>query len=440
MYFLIDHGWQAKDKSKNIEGSSPFFSLQIDENDFPEYGNTQPEEALCLFNEEIESSGWKGLGIWVRGDITEEAARTFVKWSKYAGIKYWKIDGGDITHFYAYKAKKELYPELVLEYVTPLGNMNPDWDKPNQKEYPSRFKVDSIIRKDVLRVLQSADVVRTYDVSPQMMTTSTLRRIHDVLTMTADHPEYIAALNIQDDCNTAAALGCLVASKRHPNFNERLYKGKDLHHQLNGKRHMQGRINEVDRFGRWERIAPAFSAGQGTYKSSEKELIDSFPYDEYSTWNKVTFGKTIYQSAPAIMARNLPLPTVEVEGDAPYVMASQYPNGPYCIGTEGRVKPADEWYYPLAKVTVQIKDISQKIGVFGYYDELVLECGTDLSTVKHVWAQDLLAESSIDIRSKIIIDGNRLVIPGKLINEIGLAEADKEDISAPGLILQIVTN
>lgn len=437
MYFLIDHGWQTKDKSQRIEGAAPFFSLQIDENDFPEYANTQPEEALRLFNEEIQACGWKGLGIWVRGDIPAATARKFVEWSKYAGIRYWKIDGGDIKDFNSYRAKQEIFPELALEYVTPAGNINPAWDRPGLKEYPSIYAADSVHQAHTLRVLQNSDVFRTYDATPQLMTTTTLRRTHDLLRLAANDPKYVSTLNLQDDCNAAAALGCLVASKRHPNFNERLYKGKDLHHQLNGKRHMQSRINEVERFGRWERIAPAFAVGVGTYSYSDRELIDCFVFDEYSTWNKATYGKEVYQSAPAIMARNIALPKVEIEGEPPYIMATKYPNGAVCMAAEGRVKFDNEWFYPRAKVTVEVGDRSVPVGILGYYDEVVLQFDSPLEGISHIWAQDLLAESSTDILSRVRIEGNSLILPGALIEEIGLSAATDGDTSSPGMVLQI---
>ncbi|MDR2919226.1 MAG: hypothetical protein LBV72_07675 [Tannerella sp.] len=436
-FFLIDHGWQTKEKDERLPGAEPFFSLQIDARDFPEYGNARPEEALRLFNEEIQSYGWKGLGIWVRGEVTAELAEQFVKWSKYAGVKYWKIDGGDITNFNAYKAKEKYFPELVLEYVTPAGNLNPDWDIPGQESYPSLYETDSAHKESTLRVLQNSDVFRTYDASPVLMSATTLRRVHDILKVTQGKPVYCSTLNVQDDCNAAAALGCLVASKRHPNYGERLYKGKDLHHQLAGKRHMQNRMNEPERFGRWQRIAPAFPAGEGSYTASANDLVDCFPYDEYSTWNKATYGKTVYQSAPAVMARNIPLPKVEIKGDAPYVMATAYPNGPVCVATEGRVSPEDEWFYPLAKVTIQIKELNQPIGIFGYYDSLVLEFDQPVDKVKHIWAQDLLAESSEDIIKEVTIAGNTLTIPGSLVEKIGTSAGDKDDQSAPGLILKL---
>ncbi|MDR2775823.1 MAG: hypothetical protein LBC19_14020 [Tannerella sp.] len=437
-FFLIDHGWQTKDEKERIPGAEPFFSLQIDVRDFHPYGNIEPQESLRLFNEEIRNSGWRGLGIWVRGNVSAENAEKFVKWSKYAGIKYWKIDGGDTQDFHAFKAKEQYFPELTLEYVTGAGgNINPDWDISDKKEYPSVYDIGGVAQEFMLQVLQHSDVFRTYDASPILMTTTTLRRTHDILKQTKNNPAYRSILNLQDDCNVAAGLGCLVASKRHPNFGERLYKGKDLHHQLSGKRHMQNRMNEPERFGRWSRIAPAFAAGNGDYLYSTEELIDYYPYTEYDTWATATYGKVVYQSAPAVMARNMPLPKVEVEGEAPYVMATTYPNGPVCIATEGRVRPENQWFYPKAIVTVQVKDVTRPIGIFGYYDMLIIEFAQSVEEIKYLWAQDLLAESSADIKELVKITGNVLMIPGMVIEKTGTSAGDPGDQSVPGLVIQL---
>jgi hypothetical protein len=359
-----------------------------------------------------------------------------VEWSKYAGVKYWKIDGGGIENFWSYKIKEEIFPELTLEYVTPAGNLNPEWDVPDKKTYPSVYDFGGRKQKDMLRVLQYSDAFRTYDASPVLMTVTTIRRVHDILKQTQGQAKYRSILNVQDDCNAAAGLGCLVASKRHPNYMERTLEGKDLHHQLSGKRHMQGRINEAERYGRWSRIAPAFPAGEGSYLSSDTELIDYYKFTKYDTWNKATYNKNVYQSAPAIMARNMPLPKVEIDGDAPYVMSTTYPNGPVCVATEGRVKPKDQWFHPRAKVTVKLDDMNQPVGIFGHYDELILEFDEAIMADK-IWAQDLLAEEATDIKSEIKIKENKLFIPGELIDKIGTSEGDKGDISVPGMVLKL---
>jgi hypothetical protein len=437
-YFLIDHGWQTKVKEeRTIEGSTPFFSMQIDPRDFEEYGDAEPQESLRLFNEEIISRGWRGLGLWVRGNVTEEAARTFVEWSKYAGIEYWKIDGGGTEHYYSYKIKQEIFPELQLEYICGAnGPLNPNWDDASRESYPSPFALGGAKQKEALNIIKNTDVFRTYDVAPILVSTSTMQRVNDILEQTQEKSEYIAVLNIQDDPQVAAGMGCLIASKRHPNYMERTYKGEDFHHQIRGKRMIQKRMNEIERFGRWQRIAPAFAAGVGTYSASEKELIDNFTHTDRDTWFKPCYGKMVYQSAPAIMSRNMSLPKVETDGEAPYVMASKYPNGTVCVATEGRVKPEDQWYHPRAKVTISIDDINEIIGVFGHYKTLVLEFTEEVNP-KKIWAQDLLAESAKNIKSKVVIKGNTITIPGELIDVIGTEAGDEGDISVPGLVLKL---
>ena len=435
--FLIDHGWQTKDAAKRIGGGPAFFNLVAEESDFPRYAGLEPRERLKKFNEDIKALGWRSLGIWVRGNVKPEEAKTFVEWSKYAGITYWKIDGGDTRKFNAFKAKEEIYPELILEYVTGAGgNLNPKW---NQKldAYPSVYDIGGNLQKPMLNVLQNTDTFRTYDASPLLMSATTLRRTHDILKQTQQQPKYRAVLNVQDDCNLAIGLGVLVASKRHPNLNERTLRGKDLHHQLSGPRLMQKRINEAERFGRWARIAPAFPAGEGVYLSSDRELIDRCLFTEWDTWAAKTYGKMVSQSAPASMARNMPLPSVECEGEPPFVCATTYPNGPTGIATEGRVTPENRWFEPRARVTVQIKDASQSIGIAGRYKELVLTFAGTIEGLKHVWAQDLLADKAVDIRSEVTLRANALTIPGELIDRIGTSAGDEGDISAPGLVLQL---
>jgi len=439
--FLIDHGWQTKvPEERTVAGAAPFYSLQIDPRDFKEYAHRRPEESLRLFNQDIIGRGWRGLGLWVRGNVTEAAARTFVEWSKYAGIEYWKIDGGGTQFFYSYKVKQEIYPALQLEYITGSnGPLNPGWEKPDAPAYPSVYDIGGKQQQAMLKVLRHTDAFRTYDAAPILVSTTTLRRTHDILKQTVGHPEYVAILNLQDDPQVAAGLGCLISSKRHPNYMERTYQGQDMHHQIRGQRMIQKRMNEIERFGRWQRIAPAFAASVGSYLAADRDLVDSYLHTERDTWFQATYGKMVYQSAPAIMARNMPLPEVEAEGDAPYVMASTYPNGPVAIATEGRVKPEDQWYHPRARVTVRVQDACQPIGVFGHYDRLVLRFGKPLGDVKHVWAQDLLAEQAMDIKDRITLNRRTLTLPGKLIDAIGTAAGDRGDISVPGLVLRIET-
>ena len=45
---------------------------------------------------------------------------------------------------------------------------------------------------------------------------------------------------------------------------------------------------------------------------------------------------------------------------------------------------------------------------------------------------------SEDIKDKITISGNKLTIPGELIDRIGTAAKDEGDLSAPGMVIRLV--
>ncbi|MCW8926479.1 MAG: hypothetical protein OQJ84_09495 [Xanthomonadales bacterium] len=438
-YFLIDHGWQTKELSeRTLPGAIEFFSLVIDARDFPPYAGHEPREALRLLNEEVKSHGWRGLGIWVKGNLEKATCRKFVEWSQYAGIEYWKIDKGDSVDFYCQQIKEEIYPRLTLEYANGVkAPLNLGFDDPNRSSYPSVYVRDGIKFPRAFQILRNADVFRTYDSAPLLVSTTTMRRVHDILIQTQNQEKYVTILNVQDDPQVAAGLGSLVGAMRHPNYMERTYLGEDFHYQISGKRMNQRRMNEIERFGRWQRIAPAFAAGIGTYRASEEELLDNYRHTVRDTHRDTAHGKMVYQSAPAIMSRNMPLPKVEIDGDPPYVMASKYPNGPVGVATEGRVKPGDQWYHPRANISIEVNDMEQFIGIFGHYLSLTLSLKESTRGIVHIWAQDLLAEEAVDVRHLVKIGENSITIPGALIDRIGTSAGDKGDISVPGMVIKI---
>lgn len=447
-YFLIDHGWQ----DKRIKEET-FFTFIMDTLDFPKYAKLEPKERIKQMNADVKALGWKGLGLWVRGNPPEGEMRKFVEWSKYAGIEYWKIDGGDINYFYASKIKNEIYPKLTVEHVTGAGPVNPKWNTKGLSLYPSVYNRKEAVSQDlqaslgkatetvdkVLNVLKNTDVFRTYDAAPLLVSTTTMQRINDILLQTAGNSEYKAFLNIQDDCNVAAALGLLVAVKRHPMNTPRMYKGKDLHFQITGDRHVDKRFNEMDRFAMWQRIAPPMRSGYGTFLASKDNLIDSIVFQESDTWLKATYGKLVSQSAPAIMARNIALPEVKYNELAPYVLASKFPNGAVAIATEGRVMPSKSWIQPKADILLKEVEINKPIGIFGNYESLTLQFMSDLPKGISVFAQDLLSKKAINITKKVTIGKNSVKISGDLIEKIGTMENDLNDISVPGMVLKIVS-
>ncbi|WP_163324726.1 hypothetical protein [Draconibacterium mangrovi] len=448
-YFVIDHGWQDKRIKDNT-----FFTLIMDTLDFPRYAKFDPEERIKQMNHDIKELGWKGLGLWVRGNPPEDEMRKFVEWNKYAGVEYWKIDGGDIAHYYASKIKDEIYPELTLEHITGTGPVNPKWNTPGLTSYLSVYNGQKAVSQELnaslnsttekaeksLDVIKNTDVFRTYDAAPLLVSTTTMQRVHDILVQTAGNNDYKAFLNIQDDCNIAAALGLLVAVKRHPMNTPRIYNGKDFHLQISGDRHVDKRLNEMDRFALWQRIAPPMVAGYGTYHFSTQSLVDSIVFKKNDTWLKSTHGKMVRQSAPAIMTRNIALPEVKCEGMPPYVLASKFPNGAIAIATEGRVTPDKSWQHPKAEITLKEVELNKPIGIFGYYESLTFEFSESLPDEIKIYGQDLLSKRAIDITKKIKRNKNGFIIQGNLIDEIGTMAGDKGDISVPGMVIKFISD
>ena len=55
-----------------------------------------------------------------------------------------------------------------------------------------------------------------------------------------------------------------------------------------------------------------------------------------------------------------------------------------------------------------------------------------------IWAQDLAGDGAVDITSKVLVEGNKLVFPGELIKTVGLSAATPGDLSDPALVVEIV--
>ncbi len=185
--------------------------------------------------------------------------------------------------------------------------------------------------------------------------------------------------------------------------------------QISGERHVDQRLNEMDRLALWQRIAPPMPAGYGTYLFSKHNLVDSIIFQENDTWFKATHEKMVRQSAPAIMARNIVLPEVNHKELVPYVMTSKFPNGAIAIATEGRVTPSQSWIHPRADIILKESEVNKPIGIFGYYESLTLEFLQILPDNIKIYGQDLLSKKAINITKKVKIHENMIIIQGGLI-------------------------
>jgi len=265
------------------------------------------------------------------------------------------------------------------------------------------------------------DVVRTYDVSWPLSTAITLDRVASLLEFGAKHPECIAILNCEDEPYMGAALGCAIGILRFP-------QPKPATPLLIDPHGVNQRMDEVTRAIRWSRIAPALPASAVPVTLSEQILVDQWRYEKGDVWEDAWIGNVLKQGAPAIIARNLPLPQVKAEGEPPFVVCSRHPNGAVAVATLPRSFGKERArHIPLADVTITGGDT---IGVFGRYHSLTIQLP---HSAGKVWAQDLAKDEAHDVTAEVTRAGTSVKVPGALIDRL----CTGGDESDPGLVLQV---
>jgi hypothetical protein len=206
-------------------------------------------------------------------------------------------------------------------------------------------------------------------------------------------------LNVEDEVYVAAAMGCTMGILRHPLEGLRPRPDTDLF--FNGPRQAKRRMDEVVRALRWQRIAPPYPVGRGTFDISDEVLTDSWTFERGQTWQNDLVGQTAYQGAPARIVRNIKLPRVTSSGESPFIFASRFPNGAVAIGAQERTHSVRAWYLPASEVELDVEDAPGPYGIFGSFTMLTLIFDRPLHR-RRVIAQDLAGDQSMDInRSRI---------------------------------------
>ena len=131
----------------------------------------------------------------------------------------------------------------------------------------------------------------------------------------------------------------------------------------------------------------------------------------------------------------MPLPQVKAAGEKPYVLCSVHPdNGALCVAATPRAF-SGKLYAPVpAQVSVKGKSPYAPVGIFGTFDSLEIEFEEPLDNCRII-AQSLLTGSVSEITSRVTADGNALMIPGALINEI--SDIEKTDYEIPAIAVVI---
>lgn len=427
--FLLDDSWNMPlDYGAVIDR---YFGLvTLNQERFPSFRGDDVAR-LAHLCDSIRSYGWKGVGGWVCAQESPlDTAGTDQRgyWQRQfqrahaAGMDYLKVDFGRHERDVAWRqmltdVAHHVSPLLTVEHAQPKGPTNTDSPQ-----------LDACIA-------QHSDVFRTYDVETFISIPITLRRVLQVLDQRAASG-IRGLINCEDEPYLAVGLGCVIGIMRHPLAGS-LPDGRADHVFPVTCRDVKHRLDEVVRAVRWHRLAQPFGM-DADLLVDDSLLSDTWTLADRETWHGARrVGELVSESAPARVSRRMPLPTVQSDGMAPYVLASCYPGGAVAVCTLERLQHRT-WSTPRAHVGIQVPDASAPLGIFGHYQSLTVTYPVRLSR-RHlrVMAQDLASDRAIDITRRVHIQGRTLTIPGEVIDQVGLMATTPGDISAPGMVLQL---
>lgn len=394
LIFLLDDGWDVpKDAQSDPEGQKIFGSIDPHEDRFPGYGKS-PIERLKRLNAEVKAKGYRGVGLWsccqqaYEGEYNPDKARAYweerARWCHEAGVMYWKVDWGKHSDDMAYRemmtqAARKYAPDLLVEHAV----CQPPLLFLDKGDFPEKR------RTCVEQMMDFSDAVRTYDVIEPFELSATLGRAHEALAAKGKQKyDALGLVNIESEPYIGAALGGAIGVMTYR---------KDMEVGL-----------------AWQKAAPPFGIYDGAYICSDEILTDTCFYDEDASWLRCG-GKYFEESAPAIMARNCPLPEVKRCGEySPFVAASKNPfTGAYAVGAFRRTVDPNRQFVALADVTIKVEQTDALIGAFGVYNTLSVECETVYPEKVRIYAQNLLEKTSFDVTEYVRREGCKLTFNGR---------------------------
>lgn len=454
LYLLLDDGWDVPPDAD----PAWYGSLIAQDKRFPSCTGT-PEERLAKLNQMARDAGWRGIALWI---AAQEATALLPEWSaenpswqeaywkerfrwcQNAGVEYLKVDWGRRAGDIGFRRHltqwaREAAPGLIIEHARCQSCINDERadieaDPYYQQNLTIRTgRVDGKLIDQQAQILAYTDVLRSYDVLPYLSPVQTIERVSRLLMAGGTlAPTGRALINCEDEAYIAAALGLCTGVMRFPQRG--LRPGGDMDSFFPAStRNLKIRMDEITRAVRFQRIMPAFGVHEAPVRVDTAKLTDDWNFVAGQTWLATAVNQTIVQSAPARVSRGLPLPDV-VGDDLPFVLAAQHPNGAAAVATVGRMSAEQDYHTPRAKITVDMKGPFTFLGVFGRYESLRLR-HVNLAAAR-LFAQDLCGDAAEDITSLVTSDGDMLVVPGALIELIGLAAATPGDASEPGMLLQ----
>ena len=416
LFFVLDDSWDIP-ADRNEGGDNPYFgTVRLDTTRFPSFTG-EPAQRLRNLSNRLTGMGWKGLGGWIcaqkdyadRNVPEDDFWRSRLEEARSGRVRYWKVDWGRNSGDTSWRKRltelgRQYAPGLVIEHATRPA------------------------------CIHFSDTYRTYDVENITAQTVTIDRVAALLPYSPEAPAK-GIINCEDEPYIAAGLGCAIGIMRHP-FAGDLPDGRpDVGFPSTG-RDLKHRLDEVVRGVRWHRIALPFGSDGKSFNVDTEILEDGWIYKEGESWIHHEEGDTVKVSAPARVSRGMSLPVVKSsDPQRPFVLASRYPEGAVAVATVGR-SLGRSYVHKKVPVEIDVPSVESPVGIFGLYESLTLHYPEALPRVK-VLAQDLAAETAVDITKRVRIEGSSLVIPGTLIDEIGLAAASEGDISDPGMVIRV---
>ncbi|MBQ3489413.1 MAG: hypothetical protein IJA86_02360 [Clostridia bacterium] len=425
LFLVMDDSWDVP-----FDGNEAYYgSLILNDEKFPcaTRNSTGNGAALKRLTDRIKALGWKGLGGWVcaqesrrfMGDLTiEQYWMERLRDANAAGFSYWKVDWGKKARDFQLRKmltdlSRNIAPNLTVEHAV----------------IPS--------------IIPYSDVYRTYDVPAILSIPMTMRKLKEILGTEKTEYGYMGLINCEDEVYIAAAGGFTMGVMRHP-YAGAFGDGRADCSFPSVHRNLKTKMQEVTRAARWHRIAPAFGVGGREVHIDDKELRDTWCFENIDEeieawWLKHPFFKdmkdhTMSVYAPARISRGCALPEAipDENGNVPYMVAAGHPNGAYSIVTLGRT--LNRMYeIPRCHVRFHI-DSANTVAVFGDYKNLILEMTH--KKMKSVYMQDLADETAYDVTDSVFFEGQEIIIPGELIRRIGTIAQSQDDTSEPGVIIR----
>lgn len=395
LFLLLDDGWDVPAGAMpDAKGLAAFGSLVPDAQRFASFGAA--DERLGGLVRAIRDCGWRGAAVWVacqapgetranRPSASDAAVRASwaarLRASRAADVRYWKVDWGAQAGDPAFRAmicdvRDSVAPDLMVENCLCMGPVNGLTRRADGAfAGTGRFELPDN-RAGWAAALAKSDVWRTYDYLDPFMHATTLERCATFARL-AEEARSPVLFNVEGAVLLGAALGHAIGIMR---------------------RYEAGAAPSDESLAvAWQRIAPPFGHDWGlTTRTSDETLEESWRFSEGSTWFRAAFGKRLFQRAPAVMARGMKLPSVQVAGKPPFVCAARFPNGARALAClPRRAEGVEDVTTPAAVVLDARLEDRAPFAVFGRFDRLVLAQG--MPTGSRILARGILDAAAKDV-------------------------------------------